>query len=277
MSLINQMLKDIDQRNKNDEASGGASSRYIATGRPRPTWIYLVLGLVTSVLFVLVLIWWLAPSSPSEPVVNTVPVTTEEEAKPSAPIVPAPISRNIEPLRTQRQSETIEAEAADPETPEVAVIEPEVSEGDVSVSETTAPMASQPSMNITRSSASPRELAQRHYDQGMALLGQGSVRQGATKLQEALLLAPEFHEAREELAVYYFTRGFLSDALQVLERGLEQFPGEPRLLLLQARMLERSGQQALALDLISEVPARFPQHADLFILRGALAEQLERL
>ncbi|WP_165831962.1 MULTISPECIES: lipopolysaccharide assembly protein LapB [Gammaproteobacteria] len=285
MSLINQMLKDIDQRGSEHKQAGHVSSKYVPSNRPRSSWFYALVGVASSVVIVLLVLWMFKPeqtTSEQPQMTESQPQQSERQAQPAA-VTPArttsanhaqPVPMAINQEAAQSEPETASQNSPQAETqPQIDIADVEVQESPASEQE--ASEKPQGDMQISNSTASPREIAQRYYNQGLQLLSEGQQRQGAARLQDALLLAPEFHDAREELAIYYFSRGFLSDALLVLERGLERFPNQPRLLLLQARILERSGQEQVALELLRDVPARFPQHADLLSLRGVLAEQLQ--
>lgn len=293
MSLINQMLKDIDQRDSQKTSQGHVSSKYMPSGTYRAPAFYVTLGVVVSVGLMLLLLWVLRLGNepdqvlpePEVEAISRSPDTPVQRELAQSNTVPSRPLRNeseeavqveseIEEQILEQQAETSNGRErparesqSSVEVDEVVEVPPEQNEQ--------SEESSDGEMTISRSDASPREIAQRYFDQGLQFLAQGQQQQGASRLQEALLLAPEFHDAREELAIYYFSRGFLSDSLLILERGLERFPNHPRLLLLQARILERSDQQRMALELLRDVPARFPQHADLLSLRASLAEQLE--
>lgn len=261
MSLINQVLKDIDKREKSQQPPGRSASRYESAKRPLPAWVFMVLGILGTVLALLLLLaLWRSFSVPSvaesAAVEVTKPVEPAEEKEPAVdePVIAAVPQAVIEPPR--------------PPTPEP---KPEVKIEPKAQAEAAAPTGQ---MTMQPSRTSPRQLAERRFQQAMADLQAGRTQQGAQRLQEALLIAPDYHEVRQQLAVYYFSYGFLTDALAVLEQGLDEFPGEPSLILIQARILERAGEQGMALQALSGVANDLPLNADLLVLRGALASEL---
>lgn len=261
MSLINQVLKDIDKREKDQQPPGRSTSRYESAKRPLPAWVFMVLGILGTVLALLLLLaLWRSFSVPSvaesAAVEVTKPVEPAEEKEPAVdePVIAAVPQAVIEPPR--------------PPTPEP---KPEVKIEPKAQVEAAAPTGQ---MTMQPSRTSPRQLAERRFQQAMADLQAGRTQQGAQRLQEALLIAPDYHEVRQQLAVYYFSYGFLTDALAVLEQGLDEFPGEPSLILIQARILERAGEQGMALQALSGVANDLPLNADLLVLRGALASEL---
>jgi len=129
--------------------------------------------------------------------------------------------------------------------------------------------------SIQRSAPTSTSQSQRLFEQALSDLDAGNARRASQALQQVLILDPEHVEAREELAAYYFGRGFISDAMEVLEGGLALVPQANSLRLLQARILERIDQPEQALQAVQQADVRLPEDADLLILKGALATELE--
>lgn len=269
MSLINQVLKDIDKREKDQQPPGRSTSRYESAKRPLPAWVFMLLGILGTVfvLFLILALWRgfsvsnVVENTTEEHVVHDTLEPVEPTLENEAPIEPT-VNKPVAAVIPQAVIEPPRIVATEP-TPEIKK-EPEAQA-----------LAAQPGqMTMQPSRTSPRQLAERRFQQAMADLQAGRTQQGAQRLQEALLIAPDYHEVRQQLAVYYFSYGFLTDALAVLEQGLDEFPGEPSLILIQARILERAGEQAMALQALSGVTNDLPLNADLLVLRGALASEL---
>ncbi|WP_113907020.1 tetratricopeptide repeat protein [Aliidiomarina celeris] len=303
MSLINQMLKDIDERGRDNARAGRSTSVYEAGRKPLAPWLFVLIGVLSSVVVVLIVLLVLRTlngnGQNAEVVqVQQTPVANEqglEVSNANADAAEVEVStsepqsasvrqftRPVPPLvRAQEPSAGEQEPSAGEQQPSARQQEPSAGEQELSAAQQ-EPSARQqePSaaeqqpageMTIERSSTNPAELASRQFDRGMRALEAGRTREAQERFQEALLLQPRFVEAREQLAVLYFSQGFLSDALRVLEQGLNISPNEERFLLLQARLLERSDQAALALEVLRPLPIRLPQYADALILRGALA------
>lgn len=287
MSLINQMLKDIDKREGEQQQAGRSTSRYETGKRVWPAWLFMLFGVVSTVVVLLLVLWFwrnintpatVAVEAVTTPVVEIVnvqpqpqpqnvpqpsqarPPMAETIAKPVAvPVVEAVAQPKPAPTPVPKPATVTTQVAAEPVVTPAPVVEPE-------------PVGE---MTMQRSNTPPKVLAERRFQQAMSDLQGGRTQQGAQRLQEALLMAPDYHEARQQLAVYYFSYGFLTDALAVLEQGLDEFPGETSLILVQARILERAGEPAMALNALRNVANNLPTNADLLVLRGALASELE--
>lgn len=291
MSLINQVLKDIDKREQQERSEARAVPGLSQTQPAKPAWVFLLLGTLGSILVLLVaLIVWRTLTMTSEPNEIDLPVVQQETSVVQQQEVPVEEPQPLPRAEPIHASQMYPVAQGVPEPVVPVEQEPANKAVDASVDaaddkENTAvetaeqppePVSEQPAgqMRIERTQVSAQQLAEQRFQQAMQALQQGDAQAGAKGLQEALVLMPSYHEAREQLAVYYFSQGFLSDALNVLEQGLEQFPQTARLMLLQARMLERAEQKDMALRLLERVENRLPEHADLLILRGALAQEL---
>lgn len=277
MSLINQMLKDIDKRESGHQPKGRSASRYESGKRPWPAWVFMLFGIVvTALVLLLVLTFWRVLNQ-----ANTAPIGTREAPEVVATVA---IQTPAEPIQTEPVKKIVPQAVLSPTVntqPSAKAQQPQREpelESQVQAQPEPEPqvVAPQPAgeMSIQPSRMSPREQAERRFQQALADLQAGRARAGAQRLQEALLIAPDYHEVRQQLAVYYFSSGFLTDALAVLEQGLDEFPGEPSLILVQARILERAGEPTMALNVLREVPNDLPLNTDLLVLRAALASEL---
>ncbi|MCC5855984.1 MAG: tetratricopeptide repeat protein [Idiomarina sp.] len=293
MSLINKMLKDIDQRDRERAENARTTSVYTAGRKPLPAWLLLLTGALSAVLIVYIVLLIVSAATATDSTASRAQepaprlaiqhhlddLVELDSADENAPVTPAPElaadspQQSVAPVLRPVAEPAPAVEPMPQETQPATEQSPQQRTQQSPELEPVAEAAGE--MRVERSQTTPRQLAERRYRQGMADLEAGRHRQGAQQLHEALVLHPEMHDARQELAVYYFSRGFLSDAMRVLEDGLQQFPGQPELLLVQARILERAEQSQAALELLRDIPVRLPQHVDLLILRGALATELE--
>ena len=132
----------------------------------------------------------------------------------------------------------------------------------------------QGSMRIERVERSADELAEQRLRQGVEAIEGGQGRRGETLLQEALTLRPDYTEARQRLAAYYYGRGFSSEALRLLQEGLALSPDNTSLLALMARIYEETNRPADALRMLNRLHVQLPEHSDLLVLRAALANEL---
>lgn len=292
MSLINKMLKDIDQREGEQQQLGRSPSHYESGKRALPAWVFMLTGIICTVVVLLVLLFfWRSGRIVSTPATQQVNSQTanstqayqhaqqplaEVQAPPAAvPMATALVSSEPDAEQSPAEVSTQQPQPITKPEPQQQPMQPQVVLTTKTEPDTQHEPAQVGEMSMQRSQTSPRVLAERRLQQAMNDLQAGRTRQGAQRLQEALLLAPDYHEVRQQLAVYYFSYGFLTDALAVLEQGLDEYPGEPSLLLVQARILERAGEPNMALQVLRLVPNELPVNADLLVLRGALASELE--
>ena len=129
-------------------------------------------------------------------------------------------------------------------------------------------------MQVQRVERSASELAEQRLEQAVNALESGQGRRAETLLQEALVLQPDYIEARQQLAAYYYGRGFTGEALRVLREGLAHTPSNSRLLTLSARIYEETGRADEALNMLNRVSAQLPEQNDILVLRAALANEL---
>ena len=133
---------------------------------------------------------------------------------------------------------------------------------------------SQGSMRVERVERSADELAAQRLAQAIEAIDDGRGRHGENLLLEALILKPDYTEARQRLAGYYYGRGFSGEALRVLQEGLALRPDNTALLTLMARIYEETNRPAEALRVLNRLVVQLPQHSDLVVLRAALANEL---
>lgn len=338
MSIINQVLKDIDNRSKEDAKGNRRRAAY--TGRPRRVriWVWIALGVLCAALVVVglyfvgqhqqsatplsaeedMVVQFTPPQLPareesgagagseqqSGPEQQATPSRRQQRAEvrvidaPSQPESSQLESSQSEATEAQAQeifsADSIAANAGNEELTDDEVTLTGVTklssavraaQGQSSQQQTpqqqaqTAETASQREpaneFSIQRSAPTSTSQPQRLFEQALSDLDAGNARRASQALQQVLILDPEHIEAREELAAYYFGRGFISDAMEVLEGGLALVPQANSLRLLQARILERIDQPERALDVTRQADIRLPDDADLLILKGALATELE--
>lgn len=335
MSIINQMLKDIDQRDRDQLKRGRRAAHYADEVRqPRPMLWASLGGLLAVIVVVGVYYSWqllqadnsTGPGPRQIEQLPQLPVTAvvtdeagtdpgsadsertnaatsanqaEERARPRSEGGRSPSRPQVLERGEALPTELASANTVDEHTSAEAAPEPESATGtsdeddsgdqnsgsasnnervaepgaDTQDTQTVPQPISQ--MSIERSEMSPEGRAERMFDQAMEALQQNNHRQAEQRLHEVLLVDPEHSEARQQLAAHYYGRGFLSDAMEVLEAGLVINEKDYDLLLLQARIYESVDEPRRALEAIRDVPYELPELVDLLILKGSLALDLE--
>lgn len=321
MSIINQMLKDIDKREQQPDGGKRAASMYAGKPVRSRAWLWALLGVLVVILIYAAVVLGSRllnnetplPSAEQlqiqrQPLTSTAqPVTTQPEATAAvAPEYVAPERARpvAQPVLAQPTTNAVADSEASAETSAAAnagaeqthtysrVVDPRIgnprasvqpgeaanssaaeSQAAVAEPEPSAEPSAEPEpaneMSVQRSNTT--DSAASLYRRGMEAAEAGNVRQAIQRLQEALLLNPNHHEARLQLAALQFGRGFSGDALALLQEGVQRAPSFHAFILLKARIYERIGQPDYALQLVRGVTAVLPEDADLLLLRANLA------
>lgn len=294
MSLVNQMLKDLETR-RAPEMGGEAVLRDLSSGRPhtadaRSRMPVLVAGGLIATLILAAAGYWFAQKSTIPGQISQLPspqsalsaavVTGEREARPEVvdagtpnPVVGTPI---LLPEKATTGSETAEKPEPESVTPAqtpappapVAATMPAVEEAPP------APLPTKPAREVVAMAKSPpaprsapvmervtrpqssREKAQNAYLKGADLVRLNRLSEAETSLRSALALDPDLIEAREILAAVLLRSQRSDEAERVLWLGLERNKGAYSLARIYARILvERNEVDAAIQVLETSLPA----------------------
>lgn len=288
VSIINQTLKELDRRQGQQQAAKAS----VAYESRKAGWALrvAVFGgvILLAAIFVVLLLGLLSDNGTEAEMrierttVDTQPEPIVEMDEPAAApnettvlpvLIPAAQVRTRAPVEATEATADTEQTAAE-EVPSV-VAEPRQTRAEQEPAEVqTAAGESEGQMQIQRVERDAGELAQQKLDRALELLEQGEGRRAEQLMQEALVLNPESVATRQQLAAYYYGRGFSSQALRLLRDGLSYAPNNTRLVMLKARIYEESNRPEEALRVLKGVRAELPQNAELIALRGALANEI---
>ncbi|MDZ7661741.1 tetratricopeptide repeat protein [Thiohalophilus sp.] len=287
MSLINQMLKDLESRRAESVASPDSPlkgvNRYNVAQR-RPAYLFYGLGALLLILAALVgFLGWAYLNPPQHADAATPPVavemspTTEEQpasanetpavkASPqkAAPepgpepesVVSAKPPSSPEPARQQQAEATV---AEQPATTGSRQRE-EAGEDDASVNKRSRPL-------------SDEQRAELAYKKGYQLLGREQLEAGERQLRDALTHYPRHHGARELLASVYIKRGRYVEAGSLLKEGLALAPGHTLFAKLYARVLLKQQKPARAIAILERQPPMPGVDSEYHALLAALYQQ----
>ncbi|MGX5913119.1 tetratricopeptide repeat protein [Aliidiomarina sp. Khilg15.8] len=282
MSIINQTLKELDRRQGQQQATeSSAAFQSRRGGWPLRIAVFGAVILLAAIFVVLLLGLLRDSGAESEMLIERQPVNVQPESvAATAETEEATVVPVLVPA-TQVRTRAEDSAPAEPATEPTS--EPQPAPDDVSATPADtaqeADSTEQPAregegqMQVQRVERDAGELAQQKLDRAVELLEQGEGRRAEQLLQEALVLNPESVATRQQLAAYYYGRGFSSQALRLLRDGLSYAPNNARLVMLKARIYEESNRPDEALRVLKGVRATLPQHADLVTLRGALANE----
>ncbi|MEW6647561.1 MAG: tetratricopeptide repeat protein [Pseudomonadota bacterium] len=260
MSLINDMLRDLEARRASEQRLPAGLLQGMGTGQVRTARRTLLVALITlSAVLAVVVIWLVwqrygtpapsstpalaqapapavvtapaartapAASSPAAPVVaDVVPATAPVIAPPPPPVaaavLPAPVTAPVAPMPAPRA-------VAPTDTAEPAVVEKTVR----------AP--------------SPQQQAEIEYQRGVAALRGGDHKAAESAFRGALRHDAGHLLARETLAAMLLGAGRLIEADEVLEQGRRFFARNPTLALLLARLRVEQGQTGAAVTILEQ-------------------------
>lgn len=282
MSLLNQMLNDLEQR----RAEAGAAPTMHREIRPLPVvrqsslWPRLVVLGVLIVSLALVAYWAMfqRPATPAAPASAVTPVTAAQVSDVALPVL------SISPP----SAAVALAEPTPPAPPESRPVVPAVSAANLQLSERLslpAPVVASPAPTLPETAAiekrtieiNPREQAERLYRSGINQLAQGREQDGVTTLRAALRDDPEHFAARQTLVKVLLDRRAFAAAEGELDEGLQRLPKQTAWALLLARLRVDRGDAAAALAVLERHENDAMPAADYQAAMAAVLQRLNRL
>lgn len=297
MSVINRMLRDLDQRQQHPQNNAGPAAIAPSPTRPFLLAIWLVIAVVLAGM-----VFYFAWQSPDTEPTSQAP-QQRQAAEPVNPQQLAPVAAEPKQQPAQQSASTTESQASAPviaEIPAVAESEPaslESTEPEPSA-EQRQPAEQQPaatsnrqpqaqqaqrettpsssgsadsSMSVRRVQLSPAQLAARNLEKAEEAFSKGQQTQGQELLEQALAVQPLNTVVRERLAAYWYGRGYGNRALAILQQGIQLQPGADDLKLLLARMYERLEMPADALEILKGMTLTPERSRDGLSIRAELA------
>ncbi|WP_411369102.1 tetratricopeptide repeat protein [Pseudidiomarina salilacus] len=286
MSVINRMLRDLDQRQKTEHKAAGAPAAAAPTPFP---WAWLLGAFVIAAIAVVAVVLILQQRQPvAEPGAveqqsESVMTTTLPESEPAPVADPEPVattSLEMVELQTPIEPELEATPVAEPEPEPTPTPESKTpTESEVAVAEPAPPAATEEpkgTMQVEQVRLSPAELAEVKLKQAREAMQAGERERAGSLFEQVIALAPEHIDARSELAAYWYGRGRVSDALAVLEQGLQLRPQQSRWLLLYARILFNGGAYGSLLSALEQMPLQAAESGELMQLRAAAANEQQQ-
>ena len=313
MSVINQMLKDLEQR---QPGSDGAAV-YVAPARQQGWWMLVLTLLCTLALAILgwrTWIYWQQSQRTAQP---TVQLTTQpapasqaqtQSASSATKVVAAPaepqgaasgaVALDVAPVaamaRASAPAEVAEsasatevlADQAQAETPPEDELTPSDEElqpdlyAELAAEQEAAPqeVAAAPRkpgvLKIETVDLSEPELAALAERKATTAMAKGQMREAQDNYYQVLVHDPHDQGAREQLAGLLYGEGRLTEASQVLEEGLRLDPAQADLRLLLARVAISGGDRQKALDWLTGYQPDLAANLDYYATWAGLAQEL---
>ena len=308
MSVINQMLKDLDRRQQ--EAEGAAV--YVAPVRQQGWWMLVLTLLCTLALGILgwrTWIFWQQSQRASLPAAQVEAPRTAPAVAPSAPLAvvattqavssAAPVAKvpaagaestaaRVAPSAAE-QAPADEAVLADEGNPEEELGDETIPSDEELQPDLYAELAAEQSAEEAPAPAAPRkpgilkietvelsdaELATLAERKATTAMAKGRMQEAQDGYYEVLAHDPHNQGAREQLAGLLYGAGRLTEAAQVLEEGLRLDPAQADLRLLLARVAISGGDRQKALDWLTGYQPDIASNLDYYATWAGLAQEL---
>jgi len=304
MSVINQMLNDIEQREKQ---SSQPPNKLDVLEVTEPSSSKMRVMIIVLLFLSLVLGLWLFQGTIEqiEPEVST-NVEKLPVAKPTVPTKTSPdklvtsidvpnvdkelVADDSKPAAVKPQSflprsklvvtSPLDGSAAEKmqesvsEVVEKTVVEPNEPVAEVVQAKSVA-VKKKPQLSIEPVALTPLQVAQLKYQQGLKQQNAGRLQRAQQSWRASLSAQPDFHQARESLAASYYGANDSGSALALLQQGSRDFPLYEGYRLLTAQILFSAKQPQQALAALNK-PYMNPQASDQALsLAGSIAQSLE--
>lgn len=264
MSLINQMLKDLEKRRSRDlETSSTLSQNITWESRPnKKTFNWLSLSIIFTLAGLLMVIGYLLWERASQ---NTVISSAEKKivvVKQKAKVKKVVVKK--QPVRKKVKEEVIVKNNSE----EVIDVDDSV---DVEELDNAPPLK----LKKTHRPLNSKQLAEIAYKKGYKFLQQGRMHQGKESLRNALSLYIPHIKAREMLAGIYIKSGRYIDAAELLSEGVKVVPEYPLFAQLYARVLLEQSNPQLAIKILEQGSARMKVEPDYYALLAATYQRVK--
>lgn len=285
MSIINQMLRDLDARRAEGEPKGQAALRGLAVGGQvsrRRAWVLLWALLVVVVALAGTLVHVVAgertpvvaaPAAPTPPLA-TMPQNPDLE--PSEAVAVPPKAREPQVLAVAQMHPTPKPASA-PNAPQPSAAKPPQSAATIS-SARSSPVTSPDEAPPSRIEKQRRALTPTQKVHDAMAKASNAVRRGdrvtaERALRSALAIEPGHTGARELLAKVYIASGRVVEARALLAEGIDLQPRHVGLRKLHARVLVEQGELGAAVSLLGRDRPAAAVDPEYWALLAGLAYQ----
>lgn len=282
MSLINQMLQDLEKRQPGGDSRPLAAVR--AVPRPRRLKLFWPLMLVLAVAAA-VLSWqlWQAssprPAAPL-PAITAAPAATSAVASPdahesAADVVPAPLQTAAAPPPAPPTA-SAPIEPALKESVELSRLPKDAPAAKPVAAQTVpAPAAATAPSTVAKQfrELTPQQRAESEYRKALALVQQGRVSEAVDSLNQTLQMDAQHGAARQALIGLLVESRRFVEAERRLQEGLNQDRAQPELAMTLARLQVERGDAGAAIATLERSQSAAADRADY---HGFMAALLQR-
>jgi len=294
MSLINQMLKDLEQRRANDlQVNNGtlqSVNRYIANNANGQSSLLLgaVISLIVLVSILLGYLLWekFSEGISSEPVSLTSLSTVQQPKLSSAKVLSkAPLKKQITSAKAKANQPKAKIRAAKKHTTAQGIATATLARQTPTKLNASEPVAMEQREAIgSDPNGSDRVVKQNRaltkkqqagvlYQKAYKNLQTGQINLAEEQLRNSININPGYSRSRELLAGSYIRSGRYVEAGKLLKQGLIVEPKNYHFAKLYARVLMQQNKQQAALDMLVRHRPALQQDLEYFALIAALYQQ----
>ncbi len=283
MSLINQMLRDLDARRSPASHMEVAALEGMGLTTPHHVQLNTVLfrsAVAASLILAGILLQlgyqsWSEKTHPAhEPRREVTKPATRLQQTDSIAIVPAtahkekPVPTSLQPAHSKTEFIT---------TPPITG--PNVIPAPVSQDNTTKPIdipVKEIAVVQVRKPLTPAQQSQRKFARAQKLLARGELRAAMEVLRAALERDAGHTQARLQLATLYYRKNRITEARQLLGEGHLLDPADAGITMAYARLLADAGDYQLAIDVLDDYRVQESAGPETFALAASLHYQLKQ-
>lgn len=284
MSLINQMLKDIDERQGPPSSDSALRAGLVGATRvqSRSSRVLVSIGLGLGSLLVVGVVFYrgglpgqsrpsVEPSLANSPSVNPPPPRVPQIAE-----VPTPSASIIASLDSPSASINAVAPASPPRPASIAKASPVALKSESTVSTAAkappAPLKSESSGSVAKV-VTPQHQSENLYSDAVALIRQGRNVDAQSILEKALLTYPGNHDARLVLARLLIDMRQIPEAKKLLLDGLQLDPQKTQFTMSLAHAHMQSAELESAIDVMQKGLTAAGDDPDYHALLAALLQR----
>ncbi len=285
MSLINQMLRDLERRRTSEIASsplGGLSASGSIIQPAEVSTHYMTLAIVVAMVFISgVMVAYLLGHQQQAMAIENMGTTIFEKEAPGFITDAAPENTKIttfpaiakpNSIRIDKE-ETIETVT---KKPAVTKITPVAITPDVENITEAIPVNREQNINKIIRPLTDEQQSQLAFQRAIQMLSRNNSQDAQLALEEALSFSPVHLRARETLAAILLNSGRISEAANSLNEGLHLMPNASPLAKLYARILADQGDIVNAVAVLERARPTVAADSEYYALLAALYQQLEK-
>jgi len=306
MSVINQMLKDLDKRQS--EQQGGVNAAIAVPTKNSASKLILIVITIIIIVNVIGIFGWqlysenqqLRSQAQQESIVLNTEKYSVEKKVDKAPtsnaaltkdrilaITSAAINHGYEesgeglnvqqPSKAMTRGQNIISDSVNANTiakniREVVVETVEVTKAIAKPEKVNSIVQAKPSLTISRSQLSPQALAANKITQAEQAMERHDIAKAESLFEEVLLIMPEHETARKQLAALWYGKKYFQDAVNLLSQGIALAPQAEEMRLMSARIYYEQGQARQAYNILN--PVKQSTSTELQALLASVAVEL---